>query len=77
MFVLKNKLGTAYIETKSELRRDDLIKRGWILVKKEQNLEKMKKEELEKYAADNGIDISSAKTKTEILDIITGKLQAN
>ena len=77
MFVLKNKLGTAFIETESALRRDDLIKRGWTLVKKEENLEKMKKEELEKYAAEKGIDISSAKTKTEILDIITDKLQVN
>ncbi|MBQ8740804.1 MAG: hypothetical protein IJY79_04565 [Clostridia bacterium] len=70
MFVLKNKLGTAYIETKSELRRDDLINRGWTLVKKEENLKKMKKEELEKIAAEKGIDISNAKNNAERVAMI-------
>lgn len=70
MFVLKNKLGTAFIETESELRCKDLIERGWTLVKKEENLEKMKKEELEKLAAEKGIDISGAKNNAERVAMI-------
>ncbi len=63
MFVLKNELGTAFIKTESKLRCDDLIRRGWTLEKdeKEKPIEKMKKEELEKFAEENGIDISDAK----------------
>lgn len=70
MFVLKNKLGTAFIETESELRCKDLIERGWTPVKKEENLEKMKKEELEKLADKKGIDISGAKNNAERVAMI-------
>ena len=71
MFVLKNKLGTAFIETESELRCKDLIERGWTLVEKtEKSLDKMEKEELEKLAAEKGIDISGAKSNAERVQLL-------
>lgn len=71
MFVLKNELGTAFVETESKLRCEDLKERGWTLVKKtEKSLDKMKKEELEKLAAEKGVDISGAKNNAERIAMI-------
>lgn len=74
MFVLKNELGTAFVETESKLRCEDLKERGWTLVEKaEKSLDKMKKEELEKLAAEKGVDISGAKNNAERVQLL--KLQ--
>ena len=72
MFVLKNKLGNDFVVAKNENRRDELIKLGYEIVedKKEVTIDKMKKEELEKLAAEKGIDISSAKNNDERVAMI-------
>lgn len=72
MFILKNKLGNDYVVAKNENRRDELIKLGYEVVedKKEPNLNKMKKEELEKIAAEKGVDISGAKNNAERIAMI-------
>ena len=72
MFILKNKLGNDFVVAKNENRRDELIKLGYEIVedKKEVTIDKMRKEELEKLAAEKGIDISSAKNNAERVAMI-------
>lgn len=72
MFVLKNKLGNDFVVAKNENRRDELIKLGYEIVedKKEVTIDKMKKEELEKLAAEKGIDISGAKSNAERVQLL-------
>ena len=65
MFVLISRLKNEIIRTDSESKRDRLIDLGYTIVEEKLNLEKMKVEDLEKYAADNGIDLSGCANKTE------------
>lgn len=67
MFVLKNKYGNVYKKVNTERERDELLKSGYELVVYEVNLDKMKVEELEKFAADKGIDLSDCANKAEKL----------
>ncbi len=74
MFILKSKLGNDFVIAKNKNRRDELIKLGYEVVedKKEKPLDKMKKEELEKVAAERGVDISDAKNNAERIAMING-----
>ena len=71
MFVMKNKLGNVQIVAKTERRRDELISRGFVLAYATvKSLDEMKVEELNNYAAEHNIDISSAKNRAEKIAII-------
>ncbi|MBQ4118982.1 MAG: hypothetical protein IJD45_01160 [Clostridia bacterium] len=67
MFVLKNKYGNVYKKVNTERERDELLKGGYTLVEDKVDLDKMKVEDLEAYAAENGIDLSGCGNKTEKL----------
>ena len=72
MFKMKNKLGNAILNAKTERRRDALIRCGFTPVEDdaEPTFSKMKKDELIAYAEGHNIDISSANTKDEIIAIL-------
>ena len=67
MFKMRNATGNAIVIAKSERRRDALIALGFTEAKEETNLDKMKVEELEKFAADKSIDLSDCANKAEKL----------
>ena len=67
MFKLKNKYGNVYHEVNTEREKDELLKAGYTLVEDKVNLDKMKLEDLEKFAADNGIDLTECNNKPEKL----------
>ncbi len=67
MFKMRNSTGNAIVIAKSERRRDALITLGFTEVKEEINLDKMKVEDLEKFAKEKGIDLSDCANKAEKL----------
>lgn len=74
MFKMRNKLGNAIIVAKTERRRDELLRLGFTEIKEQTegyNFSSMKVDELKKYAASSGIDISAAKNKADIIKILT------
>lgn len=72
MFKMRNATGNAIVIAKSERRRDALMALGFTEVKEkvEIALDKMKVEELEAFAKDNGIDLSDCGNKAEKLEKI-------
>lgn len=72
MFKMKNPIGSAVIIARTERRRDELLSRGFTLVeeKAEVSLNKMKVEDLEKFAKEKGIDLSDCANKNEKLEKI-------
>ena len=77
MFTLKNKYGNVYKKVNTERERDELLKEGYTLVEKEvkTDLDKMKVEDLEKFAADNGIDLTGCNNKLEKLEKIKNSIK--
>ena len=69
MFTLKNKYGNIFKNVETEREKENLEALGYKVVSAttEINLDKMKVEELEAYAAENGIDLSGCGNKTEKL----------
>lgn len=68
MYKMVNKFGNAIRYAKTKEKRDALIELGYHEEKEEAekiDLEKMKVEELEKYAAEKGIDLTGCNNKAE------------
>lgn len=65
MFVLISRYKNEVIKTDSERKRDRLIDLGYTLVEENLNLDKMKVEDIEKYAEEKGIDLSGCSNKAE------------
>lgn len=69
MFTLKNEYGNIFKTAKTERAKKNLEALGYEVVSAttEINLDKMKVDELEKFAADKGIDLSDCANKAEKL----------
>lgn len=73
MFKMRNAIGSAIIIAKTDRRCDELISRGFTLVEEQTkgiNLDNMKVAEMEAFAKDKGIDLSSCTNKAEKLEKI-------
>ena len=67
MYKMVNKFGNAIRYVKTEERRDALIELGYHEENPEIDFEKMKVEDIKKYAAEKGIDLTGCANKTEII----------
>lgn len=69
MFTLKNKYGNIVKTVETQREKENLEALGYEVVSAttEINLDKMKVDELEKFAADKGIDLSDCANKAEKL----------
>lgn len=69
-FTLMSQIGNLVIETDNERKRDRLLDLGYKLVEKEKIFEKMTVTEIDAYAKEKNIDISSCKNKDEKISAI-------
>ena len=67
MYKMVNRYGNAHKTVKTERERDELLKIGYTEEKEKIDINKMTVEQLEKYAADNAIDLSECNNKAEKL----------
>lgn len=73
MYKMKNSAGNIIAVAETEIRRDELKSCGYTEIKETTegfNLSAMKVDELKAFAAEHNIDISDAKNKAEIIEII-------
>ena len=73
MYKLKNAIGNIVVDVDTEARRDELKSCGYVDIEtttEGYNFSAMKVDELKTFAAEHNIDISAAKNKAEIIEII-------
>lgn len=70
MFRMVNEWGNVYKEVKTEREKEELEKLGYKEVTEEIPIDKMKVDQLKKFAEENGIDLTGCSNKTEMIEAI-------